>query len=106
MTLSQEKKFRAKTPYIKKVSYNVVMYSPKMAEDSVKYVKKVFLNADNKERIQLIKMMQMAGSIATANSKDAKHYNRKQREKFHEVAIMYKALRRDLENIILREQNG
>lgn len=100
MTLSQEKKFKPKTPFIKKASYNVVMHNPVMAKTSVDVIKKMFNKGSLEEKKQLIMMMQMAGAIAMSNSKDARRYKRKDREKFLEIGIMYKALRRDLENMM------
>lgn len=100
MTLSSEKKFRAKTPYIKKASYNVVMYSPKMAENSVKKIKQMFEEGTKDEKKQLIRMLRMAGAIAMSNARNSRKYKRKEREKYHEVAIIYKSLRRDLENML------
>jgi Holliday junction resolvase RusA-like endonuclease len=104
MTLSQEIKFRAKTPFIKKASYNVVMYSPIGAKVSVENIRKMFDKASLDEKKQLILMLQMAGAIAISNSKNAKRYKRKEREKFLEVGNIYKALRRDLENTL--KENG
>ena len=100
ITLSSEKKFKAKTPYIKKVSYNVVMHNPTMAEGSVTAIKKLFKEASLSEKKQLVRMLQMAGAIAMNNARNSRIYKRKDREKYHEVAVMYKSLRRDLENLI------
>jgi len=98
MTLSQDKKFRPKTPYIKRLSYDVVLYSPKLAEDSVARIRRKFKRAKGDERRQIIEMLRIAAAIAMSNARDNKRYTRAQREKFMQVAIMYKALRRDLEN--------
>jgi Holliday junction resolvase RusA-like endonuclease len=103
ITLSSEKKFRAKTPYIKKASYNVVMHSPRMAENSVKIIKKMFKEGSLSEKKQLIRMLQLAGAISMNNARNSRQYTRKDREKFHEVAVMYKSLRRDLDNLIKEE---
>jgi Holliday junction resolvase RusA-like endonuclease len=100
ITLNAEQKFRAKTPYIKKASYNVVMYSPKMAENSVKKIRKMFEEGTQDEKRQLVRMLRMAGAIAMNNARNSRRYKRKEREKYHEVAIMYKSLRRDLENML------
>jgi len=104
ITLSQDRKFRAKTPFIKKASYNVVMYSPTVAKEQVEVIKKMFRKASTQEKKELIMMMQMAGTIATSNARDARRYSRSQREKYQEVGIIYKALRRDLENMLREEQ--
>ena len=96
MTLNSEKKFKAKTPYIKKAAYDVVMYSPRLAENSVATIKKTFNEGTLKQKEQLIKMLEMASAIAMSHAKNFKRYTKVQREKFFEVAVMYKALRRDL----------
>ncbi len=104
MTLSSEKKFRAKTPYIKKVSYNVVMHIPKMAEGSITTIKKLFNEGSLSEKKQLVRMLQMAGVIAMSNARNSRMYKKRERENFHEVGVMYKSLRRDLENLIKDEE--
>lgn len=98
LTLSQEKKFKARTPYIKKVSYNVVMYSPRLAKRSIDVIKDRFSKGTREEKEQLIDMLNLAAAIAMNNAKNHKRYKRAQREDFFEVAVMYKALRRDLEH--------
>lgn len=98
ITLSQEKRFRPKNTEIKKMSYNIIMYNPILAKDSVKVVKEKFAKANIKGKKDIIYAIRMAAAISMNNAKDRKKFKKAEREKIFEIAIMYQALGRDLEN--------
>lgn len=98
MTLSGEKRFRPRNTEIKKMSYNIIMYNPRLAKDSVKVVKEKFAKADAKGKKNIIDAIRMAAAISMNNAKDSKKFKRAEREKIFEIGVMYKTLARDLDN--------
>jgi len=98
MTLSVEKKFGFKTPFMKKAAGQVVMYNPKLAKKSVKKIREIFEKAKKAQKEEILIMLRQARAIAMSNAKSRrKGYTRRQRENFAEVSFMYAQLRRDLE---------
>ena len=104
ITLSQDKRFRPKTPQIRKLSYNVVLYSPTLAKDSIDTVKKAFRKASVKGKKEIIDMLRKASEIALNNAKNKRVYRKKDCDRFFQVAFMYRALRRDLAHELKGEE--
>ena len=98
MTLAQEKKFKPQTPEIKKLSYNVVMQNEVLARNSISTLRQAFKSGYLNKKRDIVKMLEFASSIAMDNAKDTRRFKRSDREKIFKIAIMYKELKRDLDN--------